>query len=220
MTRAEVVANLKDIGVVPVVRAGAAAEALQLTDAIRAGGLPVVEITMTVPGALQVIEHLSRVHGAALWVGAGSVLDAETAQACIDAGARFVVSPTLDIGTLQRCGEQDVAVMAGALTPTEVVKAWAAGADFVKVFPASALGGAAYIRSLKAPLPHVELVPTGGVTLANAADFIAAGAAAIGVGSDLANVDAIRRGQPEEISAAARAYLDIVRAARRRKAAP
>lgn len=217
MTKAQVLATLKDIGVVPVVRAGSAGEALQLADAIRAGGLPVVEITLTVPGALQVIKRLAQAFGDAMLVGAGSVLSADAAQACIDAGARFVVSPAFDTGTNARCRAQDVAVMAGALTPTEVVQAWAAGADFVKVFPANAMGGAGYIRSLKAPMPHVELVPTGGITLGNAADFIAAGASAIGVGSDLASVDAIRRGQPEQVSAAARAYVDIVRAARRRK---
>lgn len=217
MTKAEILATLRDIGVVPVVRAGSAGEALQLVDAIRAGGVPVVEITLTVPGALQVIERVAQSCGEAALVGAGSVLNAEAAQACIDAGARFVVSPALDADVIARCRAQDVPVMAGALTPTEIVQAWSAGADFVKVFPASAMGGAGYIKSLKAPLPHVELVPTGGVTLANAGDFIDAGAAAIGVGADLASVDAIRRGDPGQVSAAARAYLDIVRAARRNR---
>lgn len=218
MTKAEVLRTIKDIGVVPVVRAAAAGEALQMVEAIRAGGLPIVEIALTVPGAVQLIERLCQSYGAAVVVGAGSVLNAAAAQACIDAGARFVVSPAHDPDTISCCRAQEVPVIAGALTPTEVVQAWAAGADLVKVFPADAMGGARYIKSLKAPMPHVELVPTGGVTLATAAEFIDAGAAAIGVGSDLASVDAIRRGAPEEVSAAARAYVEAVRAARLPKA--
>lgn len=216
MTKAEILRTIKDIGVVPVVRAASAGEALQLVEAIRAGGLPIVEITLTVPGALQLIERLVQSYGAALLVGAGSVLNAEAAQACIDAGARFVVSPALDPDTITRCRAQDVPIMAGALTPTEVAQSWAAGADLVKVFPANAMGGPRYIKALKAPMPHVELVPTGGVTLATAADFIEAGSAALGVGADLASVDAIRRGQPEEVSTAARAYVDAVRTSRQR----
>lgn len=218
MTRQDTLAQVRDIGVLPVVRAASAGEALQLVDAICAGGLPIVEITMTIPGAVQVIERVCHAHGAAVLVGAGSVLGAEAVDACIDAGARFIVSPALDRPAIARCRARNVPVVAGALTPTEVVEAWGAGADLVKVFPADAMGGARYIKSLKAPMPHIELVPTGGVTLATAAAFIEAGAAAIGVGSDLANADAIRRGEPGRVSAAARAYVEAVRAARRKAA--
>src|SRR5229473_1980056 len=172
-------------------------------------------MTMTVPRAVQVIETLSARYGNEAIVGAGTVLDAETARACILAGAQFIVSPALNLETIACCREHDVAVMPGALTPTEIVQAWKAGADFVKVFPAGAMGGASYLKSLKAPLPQIELVPTGGVTLANAAGFIEAGAAAVGVGADLVDVSAIRAGQPAKITEAARAFLEAVRKARR-----
>src|SRR5882724_1758957 len=137
-------------------------------------------------------------------------------RARIDAGARFIVSPALNLDTIVCCRELDVAVMPGALTPTEVVSAWNAGADLVKVFPAGALGGASYIKSLKAPLPQIELVPTGGVTLANAGAFIEAGAAAVGVGADLVDTKAIRAGQPEKITQAARAFIEAISNARLR----
>jgi 2-dehydro-3-deoxyphosphogluconate aldolase / (4S)-4-hydroxy-2-oxoglutarate aldolase len=212
MKKAAVLQKIRDIGVIPVVRAGSAAEAVALADAIAAGGLPVLEIALTVPGALQVIEQLGK--NPDLLVGAGSVLDAASARACLAAGARFIVSPLLDPDTVALCREREVAVMPGALTPTEIARAWTDGADCVKVFPVDAMGGASYIRSLKAPMPHLELVPTGGVTLATAASYIEAGAAAIGVGGELANRDALRRGQSGTITAAARAYVDAVRKAR------
>jgi len=214
MNKPEVIQKIKDIGVIPVVRASSAEEAILIVEAIKAGGVPILEITMTVPGAVRVIEELVKRFEDAI-VGAGTVLDAETARACINAGAQFIVSPALDPGTITCCRELDIAVMPGALTPTEIVTAWNAGADFVKVFPAGALGGASYIRSLKAPLPQIELVPTGGVTLANAAAFIEAGAAAIGVGADLVDTKAIRSGEPEKIKNAARAFIETVRNARR-----
>src|ERR1041385_1323284 len=169
---------------------------------------------MTVPGAVQVIEQLTERFGDEATVGAGTVLDPETARACIDAGARFVVSPALNLDSIALCHQLDVPVMPGALTPTEIVTAWNAGADFVKVFPCGALGGASYIKSLKAPLPQIELVPTGGVSLKTAARFIQAGAAAIGVGADLVDVKSILAGQPEKITEAARAYVEAVRNAR------
>ena len=214
MNRTAVVAKIRSIGVIPVVRASTAVEALQLAEAILAGGLPILEITLTVPGAVQVIERLARTQGDDALVGAGSVLDADSARACIAAGARFIASPALDPALVARCRKQEVAVMPGALTPTEVVQAWSAGADLVKVFPAGAMGGASYIRSLKAPLPHIELVPTGGVTLATVAGFIDAGAAAVGVGADLADVEAIRRGRSAKVTETARAYVEVVRASR------
>ncbi len=214
MDKSAVIKRIRDIGVIPVVRASSAEEAIQVVEAIKAGGVSLLEITMTVPGAVGVIENLVDRFGDEALVGAGTVLDPETARACIDAGAQFVVSPALNLETIKYCRERDVAVMPGALTPTEVVRAWNAGADFVKVFPAGAMGGASYIKSLKAPLPQIELVPTGGVSLATAGSFIQAGAAAIGVGADLVDLKAVRDGQPGKVTEAARAYIAAVQQAR------
>jgi 2-dehydro-3-deoxyphosphogluconate aldolase/(4S)-4-hydroxy-2-oxoglutarate aldolase len=214
MTKPEVIQRIRDIGVIPVVRASSGDEAIEVVEAIMAGGISLLEITMTVPGAVKVIEQLVKRFGDAAVVGAGTVLNPEVANACIGVGASFIVSPALNLETIKVCGAQDVPVMPGALTPTEVVTAWDAGADFVKVFPCGAVGGATYIKSLKAPLPQIELVPTGGVNLSTAASFIQAGAAAVGVGADLVNLKALAAGQPEKITEAARAYVEIVRAAR------
>ncbi len=215
MLRGEVLKQIKDTGIIPVVRATTADEAMRAIDAIREGGIAVLEITMTVPGAVGVIEQVCARFGNDALVGAGTVLDAETAKACISAGAQFIVSPALNMETIAYCREQDVAIMPGALTPTEVVNAWNAGADFVKVFPAGAVGGASYLKALKAPLPHIELVPTGGVSLKTAADFIKAGAAALGVGADLVDIKAIREGQAELITERAKQFVEIVRISRR-----
>ena len=198
----------------PVVRASSAEEAMQVIEAIRAGGVPVLEITMTVPRAVHVIEQVADRYGDEVVVGAGTVLDAETARTCILAGATFVVSPSLNLATIEMCRRYSVVVTPGALTPTEVVTAWASGADAVKIFPCSAMGGAKYLKSLKAPLPQVLMIPTGGVSLATAAEFIQAGAFALGVGADLVDTKAIREGQPEKVTEAARAYVAAVRDAR------
>src|SRR5437868_10685192 len=218
MRKSEVLNRIRDTGLIPVVRAESADLAIQVVEAIQAGGLDVLEVTMTVPGAIDVIAKLASTLANQCVIGAGTVLDPETARKCIDAGAQFIVSPALNLETIACCRELDVAVMPGALTPTEIVSAWQAGADFVKVFPAGAMGGASYIKSLKAPLPQIELVPTGGVTLANAASFIEAGAAAVGVGADLVNTKAIRAGQPEKVTEAARAFIEAVRNARMKSA--
>jgi 2-dehydro-3-deoxyphosphogluconate aldolase/(4S)-4-hydroxy-2-oxoglutarate aldolase len=214
MDQVEVLRRIKEVGVVPVVRAASAEEAIKVVEAIRLGGLPILEITMTVPGAVKVIEEIANRYGDEVVVGAGTVLDPETAQACILAGARFVVSPSLNIHTIEFCRRSSIAVFPGALTPTEVVTAWQAGADAVKVFPCSAVGGAKYLLSLKAPLPQIEMIPTGGVSLITAAEFIAAGAFALGVGADLVDLSAIRSGAPEKVTEAARAYVAAVAAAR------
>ena len=214
MDKAQVIKTIKDTGIIPVVRATSADEAMRAIDAIRAGGISVLEITMTVPGAVALIETVSKRYGSEALVGAGTVLDAKTAQACISVGARFVVSPSLDFETISTCKKSDVAVMPGALTPTEVVQAWKAGADLVKVFPAGAVGGPSYIKSLKAPLPQIDLVPTGGVSLKTAGDFIKAGASALGVGADLVDIKAIREGQHALITERAQQFLQIVRDAR------
>lgn len=214
MKKEEVLRRVYEVGVVPVVRASSLEEAMQVVEAIREGGVPVLEITLTVPRALRVIERVADAFGDSVLVGAGTVLDAETARACILAGARFVVSPSLNIATVELCRRYSVATFPGALTPTEVVTAWQAGADVVKVFPCGALGGAKYLRALKAPLPQVEMIPTGGVSLATVAELIGAGAFALGVGADLVNTKAIREGRPGEITEAARAYVAAVREAR------
>jgi 2-dehydro-3-deoxyphosphogluconate aldolase/(4S)-4-hydroxy-2-oxoglutarate aldolase len=214
MDKQEVMSRIRDVGIVPVIRAESADEAGRVISAIRAGGVSVLEITMTVPGAVSLIAEVARQAGKDAVVGAGTVLDAETARAVILAGARFVVSPSLDLATIACCRRYSVPVMPGALTPTEVVAAWQAGADIVKVFPANAVGGASYIKALKAPLPQIELCPTGGVSLETAADFIKAGACALGVGNDLVDLKALRAGQAQAITDKAKRFVEIVRTAR------
>jgi len=208
MNKADVIKQIREIGIIPVVRATSTDEAMRAIDAIREGGISVLEITMTVPNAFSVIEQVTARFGSDALVGAGTVLDAEDAKSCIASGAKFIVSPALNLDTIAYCREHDVAVMPGALTPTEVVQAWNAGADFVKIFPAGAVGGPGYLKALKAPLPQIELVPTGGVSLKTAADFIKAGAAALGVGSDLL------AGDSSAITERAKQYVEIVRQAR------
>jgi 2-dehydro-3-deoxyphosphogluconate aldolase/(4S)-4-hydroxy-2-oxoglutarate aldolase len=212
--REQIIQRIRDVGVVPVVRAGSADEARRAVDAIKEGGIPILEITMTVPGAVGIIEQVAKQYGAEALIGAGTVLDAETARVCILAGAQFIVSPSLNLETIGCCRRYGVPVMPGALTPTEVVTAWQAGADMVKVFPCGAVGGASYIKALKAPLPQIELVPTGGVSLTTAADFIKAGAAALGVGADLVDTNALRQGEDQVITSRARQFLQIVSEAR------
>ena len=214
LVRNDVVQRIREVGILPVVRAASAAEAMAVGDAIVAGGIDALEITMTVPGAVDVVRDVVKRYGERLVIGAGTVLDADQARACIAAGARFIVSPIVDEATIAECRRADVAVLPGALTATEVVRAWRAGADMVKVFPCGPVGGAAYIKALRAPLPDVPLVPTGGVTLENVGAFFAAGAAAVGVGADLCNVAAVRRGQAQQVTEAARAYARAVRTAR------
>jgi len=215
MNKTDVLQRIRDTGLIPVVRAESADQAMRAVEAIKAGGVDVLEVTMTVPGAVGVIEQLAKAYGAEALIGAGTVLDPETARACIQAGAQFIVSPALNEETIAFCRENDVAVFPGALTPTEVVRAWNAGADAVKVFPAGAVGGASYLKALKAPLPQIELIPTGGVSLKTAADFIKAGAMALGVGADLVDTKALREGNAELITERARQFIEIVREARR-----
>jgi 2-dehydro-3-deoxyphosphogluconate aldolase / (4S)-4-hydroxy-2-oxoglutarate aldolase len=214
LSKLEIIQRIIDTGLIPVVRAGSSDEALRAIDAIKEGGVSVLEITMTVPGAVHAIEEVAKRFGSEAVVGAGTVLDAETARTCILAGAQFIVSPTVNHDTIACCRRYSIPVLPGALTPSEVLAAWTAGADFVKVFPANALGGASYIKSLKAPLPQIELVPTGGVSLKTAADFIKAGSAALGVGADLVDITALREGRSGVITDRARQFAEIVRAAR------
>ncbi len=214
MTKTWVLQRIREIGLIPVVRAETADQAMRAVAAIKAGGVSVLEVTMTVPGAIGVIEQLAKAFGAETLIGAGTVLDPETARACIATGAQFIVSPSLNEETIAFCRAQDIAIFPGALTPTEIVRAWNAGADAVKIFPAGAVGGASYLKALKAPLPQIELIPTGGVSLKTAADFIKAGAMALGVGADLVDPKALRDGNEGLITERARQFLEIVRAAR------
>jgi len=208
--KAAVLKSLEDVGLVPVLRAESVEQAIVLAGAIADGGVTVLEITMTVPGAIQVIRRLAE-QRPDLLIGAGTVLDAETARICILEGAKFVVSPALNFSTIEMCHRYSIAVLPGALTPTEIVNAWQAGADVVKVFPASAVGGAKYLTAIRGPLPQVQLIPTGGVSLANAREFLDAGAFALGVGSDLVDAKAVAAGKPEVVTESARKYLAIVR---------
>lgn len=215
MTREEVRKKIVAIGIVPVVRAASSQQAMHAAEAVCAGGIPIVEITMTVPGAIEVIAQLAKSVGKDVLVGAGTVLDADAAERCIDAGAEFLVSPGFELATVQAAKQQGKLMMAGALTPTEVIAAWKAGSDFVKIFPCGAVGGAKYIKSLKAPLPEVPMIPTGGVNLDTAADFIRAGADALGIGGELVSAAALQSGNLDTITEAARLYVAIVREARR-----
>lgn len=184
MNREQALELIRRTGVIAIMRAKSSDQLLQAADSIRAGGVSAIEVTMTTPGALAVIEQAAARYGQDVLLGAGTVLDAQSARAAILAGAQFIVAPSLDLGTIRLCRRYSVPVFPGAYTPTEIVTAWQAGADMVKVFPAS-VGGPALIKALKAPLPQVELVPVGGVELANAAEFIRAGSAALGVGNAL-----------------------------------
>jgi 2-dehydro-3-deoxyphosphogluconate aldolase/(4S)-4-hydroxy-2-oxoglutarate aldolase len=210
MDKAAVLLALREIGLVPVLRADSVEQALELATAIAAGGVTVLEVTMTVPGAIKVMRKLAE-ERPDLLIGAGTVLDPETARMCILEGAQFVVSPAINVKTIEMCHRYSVAVLPGALTPTEIVTAWQAGADVIKVFPASAMGGAKYLQSIKAPLPQIELIPTGGVSLATAKDFLEAGAFALGVGADLVNTKAMAEGKPEIVTESARKYLAVVK---------
>ena len=210
MTKSEVIEMIRAVGLLPVLRADSPEQALAIAHALEAGGVTVLEVTMTVPGALTVIERLIAEKGDSILVGAGTVLDPETARAAMLAGAQFIVSPALNLATVEICRRYSVAVFPGALTPTEVLAAWQAGADAVKVFPASAMGGAKYLKALKAPFPQIDLIPTGGVSLANAREFLEAGALALGVGGELVDARAIETGHPETITENARKYLAIL----------
>ncbi|WP_158792623.1 bifunctional 4-hydroxy-2-oxoglutarate aldolase/2-dehydro-3-deoxy-phosphogluconate aldolase [Granulicella sp. L60] len=215
MEKAAVLAELQRVGLVPVLRADSVQQALEFADVIASGGVTVFEVTMTVPGALQVMRILAEQRPDIL-IGAGTVLDPETARICILEGAKFVVSPALNFKTIEMCHRYSIAVLPGALTPTEIVNAWQAGADVVKVFPASAMGGAKYLTALKGPLPHIKMIPTGGVSLATAKEFLDAGAFALGVGSDLVNIKALSE-HPRLVTEVARKYLDIVQEFRQDK---
>ncbi len=214
MDKEKVRDRIIEIGIVPVVRASSPGEACVAADAVCEGGIPIVEITMTVPGAVDVIRELVKNCASDVLIGAGTVLNPEAARRCLDAGAQFLVSPGLNLKTVELAVREGKLIMAGALTPTEVITAWDAGADFVKIFPCGQVGGAKYIKALKGPLPQIPLVPTGGVNLNTAAEFIEAGAAALGIGGELVQAEALKCNKPEIIVENARKFLAIVKQAR------
>jgi 2-dehydro-3-deoxyphosphogluconate aldolase/(4S)-4-hydroxy-2-oxoglutarate aldolase len=200
---------IERVGLIPVLRAKSAAQGHAVVEAMIAGGVTVVEVTRTVPGAIHLLKELKKEYGAKLLLGSGTVTTAAQAEATIEAGAEFVVSPSLHLEVVSATKSNGKLSIPGALTPTEAITAWEAGADYVKIFPCSAVGGAAYIKALLAPFPHLKLIPTGGVTLQTAESFLKAGARALGIGSDLVNLAAVDAGHPETITEAARAYLKV-----------
>lgn len=217
----EVIRRIGEIGIVPVVRASSVEEANRAVEAICAGGIPVVEITMTVPNAIAVIRELVQRRGGDVLIGAGTVTNADQAESCLRAGAQFLVSPGFAVSVLSVARANAKLAIPGALTPTELMNAQDHGARLVKIFPCGNVGGAKYLKSLKAPFPHASLIPTGGVNAGNAAEFIAAGAFALGVGADLVDAAALREGNLEKITTAARELVTAVataRAARGKKA--
>lgn len=220
MDKEEVRARIVETGVVPVVRASSSREARIAADAVCEGGIPIVEITMTVPGAVDVIRDLAKSSSGDVLVGAGTVLNVDAAKQCLDVGAQFLVSPGLNLQVVQLARSEAKLMMAGALTPTEVITAWEAGSDFVKVFPCGQVGGAKYIKALKGPFPQIPLVPTGGVNLNTAAEFIEAGATALGVGGELVQAEALKSNRPGIIVENARKFLAIVKETRARMASP
>jgi 2-dehydro-3-deoxyphosphogluconate aldolase / (4S)-4-hydroxy-2-oxoglutarate aldolase len=213
MNKKEVCARIEEVGIMPSVRVNAAELALFAAETVYESGIPVVEITMTVPNAVNVMTQLSRNYPDFI-IGAGTVLDTETAKRCIDAGVHFITSPGFVPDVLELTLKSDLVAMPGALTPSEVIAAWREKADFVKVFPCAQLGGDQYIRALKVPLPQVSLIASGGVNQLTAANFIFAGAASIGIGSELMPRQALLKRQAQWIHELARRYIETVRNAR------
>jgi len=215
MRRSEACALIREIGIVPAVRLTTAEEAHFAAEAIVSGGIPIVEITLTVTGAVDLISHLAQFHPKML-VGAGTVLNTEMAGKCIDAGASFLTSPGLNPKIVEFAAKKDIAVLPGALTPTEVIEAWEAGSDFVKVFPCADVGGERYIKALKTALPQIPLIAAGGVNQQTAGNYILAGATAIGVGGELIPTEAIERRQSRRIRELALRFAGFVKEARDR----
>lgn len=213
MKREQVKTCIEQIGIFPGIRVSSADEALYCAETIYEAGIPVAEITMTVPGAIDVIRQLAE-RFPNLVVGAGTVLDKDTAERCLDAGARFITSTGLVMEVIEQTLSRGVVAIPGALTPTEIIAAWKSGADFVKVFPAVSLGADLYIRALKLPLPQVQLIAAGGVNPQTASNFIRAGAKAIGVGTELLPRDAVRKRQGDRIHELAHRFLGFVKEGR------
>ncbi len=214
MEKREVLNRMINEGLIPVIRVTSASEAMNVADAVKEGGVSFIEITMSVQGAIDVIKELTQKYKDEIIMGAGTVLDPETGRAALLAGAEFIVSPTLNLDLIQLAHRYSAVVIPGAMTPTEILTAWNAGADMVKVFPSAQLGGPEYIKALRGPLPQILLVPTGGINLQNAGAFIKAGAAALGVGGELVDKKAIKEKKFHIITESARAFLKTIREAR------
>lgn len=214
MQKKEILNFITEIGIVPVVRTTSAESAIKAIEAIYNGGIRAAEITMTVPGAIKALEKVADQFGDKIVLGAGTVLDPETARVCMLAGAEFFVTPSLKVATIEMAKRYSKVICPGAMTPTEVLTAWDAGADVVKIFPAGNLGGPKYIKALKGPFPQIEMIPTGGVNLDTAGDFLKAGACAVAVGGELVDAKSIKEGRYDAIEAKARQYLEVVAKAR------
>lgn len=214
MEKREVLNRMASEGLIPVIRVASAKEAIDVADAIKEGGVTLIEITMSVPGAIDTIKDLAQKYKDEIIMGAGTILDPETGRAALLAGAQFIVSPTLNLDLISLAHRYSAVVVPGAMTPTEILAAWNAGADMVKVFPAAQLGGPEYIKALRGPLPQILLVPTGGVNLQNAGAFIKAGAAALGVGGELVDKKAVKEKKFNVITENTRAYLKAIKEAR------
>ncbi len=214
MTAKEILAFITEVGIVPVVRTASAEQAIQAVEAIYNGGIRAAEITMTVPGAVRALEKVADRFGGKIMLGAGTVLDPETARICMLAGAEFFVTPALRIATIEMVKRYSKVICPGALTPTEVLTAWEAGADVVKVFPCGNVGGAKYIKALKGPFPQIEMIPTGGVNLETAGDFLKAGACAVAVGGELVDANLLKEEKYDELTARARQYREAIAKAR------
>lgn len=214
MTSQQILSSIIDIGIVPIVRTNSAESAIKAIEATSRGGIRAAEITMTVPGAVKALEKLADQLGDKVLLGAGTVLDPETARICMLAGAQFFVTPALRPSTIEMVKRYGKVILPGALTPTEVLTAWEAGADAVKVFPCGNVGGAKYIKALKGPLPHVRMIPTGGVNLDTTPEFLKAGAEAVAVGSELIDAKTIKEGKYEVFEERAKQYLAAVQSAR------
>src|SRR5882757_4885583 len=209
MTVEEIIRRIGETGIVPVIRAANPAEASRAVEAVCAGGISIVEITMTVPDAPRVLREVARANSDFL-IGAGTVLNAKQAEICIDAGARFLVSPGLSSEVLHTAAKHGVLAIPGAFTPTEVMAARELGADVIKIFPCASGGGPSHIKALKAPFPDCRFIPTGGVTLKNAEDYFAAGAFALGIGAELADLGALCRNEAHKLTEAAKSLAAIV----------
>ena len=214
MEKREIFNRMVAEGLLPVIRASSAREAIDVAEAIKEGGVSFLEITMTVQGAIDVIKELTQKYRDEIVMGAGTILDPETGRAALLAGAQFIVSPALNLDLIQLAHRYSAVVIPGAMTPTEILTAWNAGADMVKVFPAAQLGGPEYLKAIRGPLPQVLLVPTGGVNLQNAGAFIKAGATALGVGGELVDKKAIKENKFNVITENARAFLKVIKEAR------
>ncbi len=210
VTSQQILSFITQIGIVPVVRTSSAETAVKSIEAIYRGGVRSAEITMTVPGAIKALEKIADEFGDKIMLGAGTVLDPETARACMLAGAQFFVTPSLNLATIEIAKRYSKVICAGALTPTEVLAAWQAGSDVVKVFPANSVGGPKYIKSLKGPFPQIEMIPTGGVNLQTAGEFLKAGACAVAVGGELVDAKLIKENRYDRIEELAREYLAVI----------